>query len=72
MVLWSTKNNFCVLFILWGEVTSKEDRKTTNEVELLGCRMVFKLWDSIVAEAFGQSPQPFLQLRLQQQLPQAQ
>ena len=44
MVLWSTKNDFCVLFILWGEVTSKEDRKTANEVELPGCRMVFKLW----------------------------
>ena len=27
MVLWSTKNDFCVLFILWGEVTSKEDRQ---------------------------------------------
>ena len=28
------KSDFCVLFILWGEVISKEDRKTTNEVEL--------------------------------------
>ena len=46
-------------------------RENTDEIQFPDCRMPFKLRDSTVAEVFRQSPQPFHQLQLQQQFPQA-
>ena len=45
------------------------NRDNIDELELPDGKMVLQHWDSIVAKVFGQSPQPFHQLQLQQQFP---